>query len=318
MKRRHFLSGLAATALASPAIAQTGPMRVIFPFALGGAGDVISRIVADEVGRALGETAVVESRPGGGGQAGVRAVLGAPADGRTLLCTPVAPITIHPILFPQLGYDPFTDLAPISQVATFDFALAVKRETPVATLSDLGPWLRADPARATFGSPGAGTLPHFFGVMVARTLGLDLRHAAYRGSAAALAELLGGHVPMVISTTSDLVELARDGRIRLLAVSAASRSPFLPDVPTFREGGMPIVGDGWFAVYARAGAPTPVIERLSSIVAGAFRSEPIRQRMLAMASMPTGTTGDDLARIQRAHHEAWAPVVRASGFRPEP
>jgi tripartite-type tricarboxylate transporter receptor subunit TctC len=317
MDRRQVIAGAALAPLVMrTAHAQSGPMRFIFPFAAGGAGDALTRIVADEVGKALNETAIVEARPGAGGQIGTQAVINASPDGRTLLLTPVAPIIIHPIVFPQLPYNPFTDLAPISLVTTFDFALAVNPATPARTLAELVAWLKADPRRATYGSPGVGNLPHFFGALMGEKVGVPMQHAPYRGSAPALTDLVAGQVPMVMTTTSDVTELARAGRIRVLAVSGRERSPFLPDVPTFTEAGVPIVGAAWYALYTKTGAPAEMIGKVSRAVMAAMRAEPIRQRILALSMVPTGSTPDELARIQKADHEAWTPAVRASGFKP--
>lgn len=317
MDRRHFIAGAALAPFAARASrAQSGPMRFIFPFAAGGAGDALTRIVADEVGRALNDTAIVEARPGAGGQIGTQAVLNAPADGRTFLLTPVAPIIIHPIIFPQLPYDPFRDLAPISLVTTFDFALAINPDTPAKTLTELVAWMKQDPRRTTYGSPGVGNLPHFFGALMAEKIGVPMQHAPYRGSAPALNDLLGGQVPMVMTTTSDVTELARAGRIRVLAVSGRERSPFLPDVPTFSEAGIPIVGSAWYALYTKAGAPAETIARVGRATMAAMRDAGVKEKVLRLSMVPAGSTPEDLARIQKEDHEAWTPAVKASGFRP--
>lgn len=317
MDRRHFIAGAAMAPFAARASrAQSGPMRFIFPFAAGGAGDALTRIVADEVGRALNDTAIVEARPGAGGQIGTQAVLNAPADGRTFLLTPVAPIIIHPIIFPQLPYDPFRDLAPISLVTTFDFALAINPDTPAKTLTELVAWMKQDPRRTTYGSPGVGNLPHFFGALMAEKIGVPMQHAPYRGSAPALNDLLGGQVPMVMTTTSDVTELARAGRIRVLAVSGRERSPFLPDVPTFSEAGIPIVGSAWYALYTKAGAPAETIARVGRATMAAMRDAGVKEKVLRLSMVPAGSTPEDLARIQKEDHEAWTPAVKASGFRP--
>lgn len=314
---RRSAFGVAAAALAAPSLrAQTGPMRFVFPFAAGGAGDALTRITADEIGKALNETTYVEARPGAGGQIGTQAVINAPADGRTFLLTPVAPIIIHPIVFPQLPYNPFTDLAPISLVTTFDFALAIHPDTPAKTLAELVAWLKQDPRRATYGSPGVGNLPHFFGALMGEKIGVPMQHAPYRGSAPALTDLVGGQVPMVMTTTSDVTELAKAGRIRVLAVSGRERSPFLPDVPTFTEAGVPIVGAAWYALYTRAGAPAEAIDKVSRAVMAAMRNDGVKERILRLSMVPKGSTPAELAAIQKADHEAWAPAVRASGFKP--
>lgn len=317
LDRRTFLGTAAALSLAAPALrAQSGPLRFIFPFAAGGAGDALTRIVADEVGRALGEPAIVEARPGAGGQIGTQAVINAAPDGRTLLLTPVAPVVIHPIVFPQLPYDPVRDLAPISLVTTFDFALAVHPDTPAKTLAELVAWVKQDPRRATYGSPGVGNLPHFFGALLAEKIGVPLVHAPYRGSAPALTDLVGGQVPMVITTTSDVTELAKGGRIRILAVSARERSPFLPDVPTFTEAGIAITGGAWYGLFAKTGSPPEILGRISRAVMAAMRDAAVKEKVLGLAMVPTGSTPEELARIQKEDIAAWTPAVKASGFRP--
>ncbi|MBX9989197.1 Bug family tripartite tricarboxylate transporter substrate binding protein [Phreatobacter oligotrophus] len=317
LDRRTFLGTAAALSLAAPALrAQSGPIRFIFPFAAGGAGDALTRIVADEVGRALGEPAIVEARPGAGGQIGTQAVINAAPDGRTLLLTPIAPVVIHPIVFPQLPYDPVRDLAPVSLVTTFDFALAVHPDTPAKTLAELVAWVKQDPRRATYGSPGVGNLPHFFGALLAETIGVPLVHAPYRGSAPALTDLVGGQVPMVITTTSDVTELAKGGRIRILAVSGRERSPFLPDVPTFTEAGVAIAGGAWYGLFAKAGSPPEILGRISRAVMAAMRDAAVKEKVLGLAMVPTGSTPEELGRVQKQDIADWTPAVKASGFRP--
>ncbi len=317
LDRRTFLATAAALSLAAPALrAQSGPLRFIFPFAAGGAGDALTRIVADEVGRALGEPAIVEARPGAGGQIGTQAVINAAPDGRTLLLTPIAPVVIHPIVFPQLPYDPVRDLAPVSLVTTFDFALAVHPDTPAKTLAELVAWVKQDPRRATYGSPGVGNLPHFFGALLAEKIGVPLVHAPYRGSAPALTDLVGGQVPMVITTTSDVTELAKGGRIRILAVSGRERSPFLPDVPTFTEAGIAIAGGAWYGLFAKAGSPPEILGRISRAVMAAMRDAAVKEKVLGLAMVPTGSTPEELGRVQKQDIADWTPAVKASGFRP--
>jgi tripartite-type tricarboxylate transporter receptor subunit TctC len=202
----------------------------------------------------------------------------------------------------------------VSQLATFDFAVAVAPQVPAASLKELVAWVKADPARAAFGSPAAGALPHFFGILFGRAAGLELRHVAYRGSAAALTDLAAGHVPMVFTTISDLVELHKGGRVRILATSGAERSPFTPDVATFREAGFDIQGSAWYGVLAPARTPADVVDRTSKILADAVRVPEVRERLLAYGLQPTGTSAQEFAAIQKADSERWAPAVKASGF----
>jgi tripartite-type tricarboxylate transporter receptor subunit TctC len=210
----------------TPAPAQDQPIKIVFPFAAGGSGDALTRMIADGMHQSLGRAVIVENRTGAAGRIGTVAVKNAAPDGNTLLITPIAPVAVYQHVYPNLGYDPINDFAPISQLTTFDFAVAVGAQVPAKTLKELVAWVKADPARATFASPAAGALPHFFGVLFGSAAGLELRHAPYRGSAAALPDLIAGHVPMMFTTLSDLLENHRAGRIRILATSGNARSPF--------------------------------------------------------------------------------------------
>ena len=199
------------------------------------------------------------------------AVKGAEPDGKTILLTPVAPMSVYQHVYKALLYDPIADFEPISQVATFDFAIAVGPQVPAKTLKELVEWVKANPAQGNYGTPAAGTLPHFFAVSFAKTAGLDLRHVGYRGSAAALTDLVGGQISIVVTTTSDVLEQHKAGRIKVLATSDAARSPFLPDVPTFKEAGYDIVGSGWYGVFAPAKTPADVVARLNAAIVAAVQ-----------------------------------------------
>jgi len=238
-------------------------------------------------------------------------------DGKTILLTPIAPVSIYQHVYKALGYDPVKDLAPISQVAAFDFALAVGPQVPAKTLKELVDWVKANPTQGSYGTPAAGTLPHFFAVSFARAAGLDLRHVGYRGSAAAMTDLVGGQIPIVVTTTSDVLEQHKGGRIRVLATSDAQRSPFLPDIPTFKEAGYAIQGTGWYGFFAPAGTPADIIERLNKGLVDAVRTQGVKDRLLAFGLVPTGTSAAELGRIQKADSELWEPAVKASGFAPD-
>jgi tripartite-type tricarboxylate transporter receptor subunit TctC len=318
MLARRFAGLLAVTATTlawlAAAQAQEQPIRIIFPFAAGGSGDGLSRLVADKLRAALNRPVIVENRTGGAGRIGVMAVRNAAPDGATLLITPIAPMAVYQHTHKALDYDPIKDFAPVSQLATFDFAVAVGAQVPVNSLKELVAWVKADPARGAFGSPAAGALPHFFGVLFGRAAGLDLRHAPYRGSAAALADLVAGHVPMVFTTVSDLVEMNKAGRLRILATSGTQRSPFVAGAPTFREAGFDIEGTSWFGAFAPARTAAEVVDRTSRIMAAAVRTPEVRERLHAYGLEPTGTTAAEFAAIQKADSERWAPAVKASGF----
>lgn len=304
---------------AVPASAQVGaePVRIVFPFAAGGSGDALARLLAEHMRVALAQPVIAENRTGAQGRIGVQAVKAAAGDGKTVLLTPVAPMSVYAHVYKALAYDPVADFQPIAQVATFDFALAVGPQVPAEALAELVAWVKADASRGSYGTPAAGTLPHFFAVQFARTAGLDLRHVGYRGSAAALTDLLGGQIAIVVTTTSDLIEQHKAGSIRVLATSDKARSPFLADIPTFREAGYAIEGSGWYGVYAPAATPPDIVERLNKTVVAAVQVPTTKAKLVAFGLVPTGTSAAELAAIQKAHSELWAPAVKASGFTPE-
>ena len=242
------------------------PLRIVFPFAAGGSGDALARLIAEHMRASLNRPVIVENRTGAQGRLGVQAVKAASPDGNTLLLTPVAPMSIYSHVYKALAYDPVADFAPVSQVATFDFAVAVGPQVPAKTLKELVDWVKANPEQGSYGTPAAGSLPHFFAVSFGKAAGLDLRHVGYRGSAAALTDLVAGQIPIVSTTTSDVLEHHKAGRIRVLATSAGERSPFLPDVPTFKEAGFGIEGSGWYGMFAPAGTPQDALARLGAAV----------------------------------------------------
>jgi tripartite-type tricarboxylate transporter receptor subunit TctC len=317
VRRMMTLVVVAAAALwQAPAQAQDQPIRIIFPFAAGGSGDALARMVAEKMHAALGRSVIVENRTGGAGRIGASAVAKAAPDGGTVLLSPIAPVAVYQHVYQDLGYDPINDLAPLSQLATFDFAVAVGSQLPPQNLKELVAWVKADSARAVFGSPAAGALPHFFGVLFSRAAGLELRHVPYRGSAAAMPDLVAGHIPMVFTTLSDLVETHKANRIRILATSGTQRTAFVSGIPTFREAGYDIEGSAWFAAFAPARTPADIVERYSKIMAAAMQAPEVRERLLKFGLQPTGTTAAELAAIQKADSARWEPAVKASGFKP--
>jgi tripartite-type tricarboxylate transporter receptor subunit TctC len=303
----------------SGAQAQAGdqPIRIVSPYPAGGVGDATARMIAESMQTNLKRAVIIENKPGAAGRLGVQAVKEAPADGSMLLFTPIAPMSVFPHVYEKLGYDPVTDFTPISQVATFDLGVAVGANVPSKSLEELVAWLKQNPGQATYGSPAAGSLPHFFAVLFGRTANVDLHHVAYKGNPQAITDLIGGHLPIFFTSTQDLVETHKAGRIRVLATSGAQRSTVLPEVPTFTEAGYRIRGDGWYGIYAPAKTPPEVVARLNAAIVSAVRAPEIKNRLMAFGLRPTGTSGPELAKIQKADSELWGPVIRASGFKPD-
>jgi tripartite-type tricarboxylate transporter receptor subunit TctC len=294
------------------------PVRLIMPFAAGSSTDAIARILAELLRGGLKRSVIVENKVGAAGRLGVQAVKSAAPDGNTLLLSPIAPMAVYPHVYADLAYDPIQDFEPISQIATFDFAVAVAREVPAKTLRELVEWLKTNSSSATYGTPGAGTLPHLFAVSFARSAGIELRHVPFKGSSAAVNELLGSHISIAFSNTGELSGFHKDGQIRILATSGAARSPFLQDVPTFREAGYDILGTGWLGVFAPRGTPESVLGQLNTLLVTALQSSEVKDKLLAMGFVPTGTSRQDLAAIQRTDSDVWAAAVKTSGFKARP
>lgn len=312
--------GMAAAAIPSPDVrAQLveQPIRIIFPFAAGGSGDALTRLIADKMRAELGRPVIVENRTGAGGRLGVQAVKTASPDGSTLLMVPIAPVAVYQLVYKNLEYDPFTDLTPVSQLGTFDFGIAVGPKAPVTSVKELVAWSKANPTDSNYGTPAAGTLPHFLGALFGEKAALDFKHVAYKGSAAALTDLIGGQIPVVVTTTSDLLPMHKGGKLKILATSDAQRSQFVPDVPTFKEAGYDLEATGWYGMFAPAKTPPDVIDRLSKAIVNAVKSPDVREKMLGFALVPTGTSAAELGAIQKRDAAFWAPAVKASGFTPD-
>ena len=293
------------------------PVKIVAGTAAGGQSDRLARLVAQGLGRIWGEAVVVEARAGADGTIAAEYVAHSPPDGYTLLLAGQSNLALVAAQGRDIRYDPIADFAPICQVSVFDFGIAVGPQLEAKTLQDLVAWAKANPSQASFAIPGAGALPHFLGVMFARTAGIELRAVPYRGSAAGLADLIAGHIPIEITTTSDLVQMHKAGRIRVLATSDKARSPFLPDVPTFAEAGYNLVATGWYGMFAPAKTPPDIVARLNAVIVDAVHAADTRDRLLAFGLQPTGTTAAEFAAIQKAASEQWAPAVKASGFTPE-
>ncbi len=305
--------------LAGAATGQETPIRIVVGFPPGGGSDLIARLVAEPLKAAFGAPAVVENRPGNGGYIAAEALKNAAPDGRTLMVSPIAVTVFGPLTSSRLRFVPARDFAPVSLAAGYDLALAVGPGTPAKTLHEYVAWVRADPAKGTFGVPTLGGPPFFFGVMLAQATGLELVSVPYKGGAPLLTDLIGGQVPAAITSLADFSKLYEAGKLRLLATSGSKRSLLAPEVPTFRELGFAgIEGSGWQAFHTRAGTPRPTIDRLSGVVSSALRKPEIRQKLLAIGLEPVGSTADELERRMAEDVARWAPVVKASGFQVDP
>lgn len=305
--------------LALPAAAQQGTITIVVGFPAGATSDILSRLVADEMRAKLGQPVIVENKAGAGGRIGNETVKAAKPDGTTLLMTPVATMSIYPHSFGNLRYDPFNDFRPVAHLSDFQLGIGVSADVPAKTLKEYVALVKKEPKKyGNYASAAAGSIPHFLGVLFARTAGIELTHVPYKGTAPALQALAGGEIAAISTVNADINRLVQGGRARLLAVAGEKRDPAFPDVPTFKEAGydMPAATPSWYALFAPAATPDAAVKRLSDAAIAAVKSEAVNQRLTNMGLQPTGYGPDELKRIMKLDYDRWGPVIKASGFKP--
>ena len=289
-------------------------IKIVFPFAAGGPGDAVSRMIAESIGAALGRAAVVENRTGADGRIGIQAVKAAQPNGDTLLVTTGPTMWLMHMVHTAPGFDPYRDFAPVAQIAGYDFCVAAANNTGLKTLPELLAWIKANPQKASYGIPGAGTIPHFIGTRLAKLLGADMTRIVYRGGVLAINDLISGQIPISVGTLADALQQHRAGTIRILAVTGRDRSPFTPEVPTLTESGVDVVGDAWYGLWAPAGTPGEIVQMLNAAVTQLLQKPAMRERMALLGLVPAGGTPEQLATAMTETASRWAPIVKETGY----
>ena len=312
---------LLGTTLAVPALAQSipRPARAVIGFPAGGSSDIVARLYAQRLSGTYAPNVIVDGRVGAAGRIAVEHVRDADRDGTVYLQTPASMLTLQPHIYPgQVRYDALTDLIPVSTVCAFPFALIVPMAHPARDLAGFVAWARAQRGDIPFASPAAGAAPHFLGLILGQKIGVNFTHVPYRGAVPAIQDVIGNRLQMFIGVLGDVSPHHGTG-VRMLAVSAAARSPRHPDVPTFAELGYPEMNqEEWFGVALPAGTPAPVVRALfDAIKAVSVRPDMVEALgRLEFANTTSESPAAFAAQIRR-EREAWGPVVRSSGFTPE-
>jgi tripartite-type tricarboxylate transporter receptor subunit TctC len=323
ISRRHLIQSTGAGALLAAlgerafAQAQIETLKIITGFAAGGTSDTTCRRVATRLSPDYAKTAVVENRTGAGGQIAIQYVKGAPADGATMLQTPTSMLTIYPHIYKKLPYDPQADLTPVSLGCVFDFGFAVGPAVPlgVKTVPDFLAWAKANPLGANFGSPAAGSTPHFVGALLGKSAGIELKHAAYRGTQPAMLDLLGGQISAVSGPIGDITQHLPTGKVRILGVSGAKRSRFAPDVPTLTEQGLKDMAySEWFAFFLPPKTPQDVVARLNAALKTALASKDVIDGLNGFGLEALSSTPAELSALIKKDTAMWAPIVKSIGF----
>ena len=317
LTRRTVLAGTAAFATAAPVASRADgpPLRIVLGFPAGASSDTVTRLIAEKMRVSLNRPVVVENKPGAAGIIANLAVKSAAPDGNTLLMTPLAAMVAFPHSYAKLDYDPFKDYVPVAHVAAFQIAFGVGADVPARTLAEYVALAKKGGRYANFASAAVGSLPHFFGLMFAKTAGLELTHVPYKGTANVLQALISGEIPAAVLPIADLGTLAQSGKGRILATAGAQRSPRYPDVPTFKESGYDIEGSAWYALFAPAGTPTEIVDKLAAAAVDAAHQPDLKARIDPIGLEATGYGPAELARIMKDDDAKWGPVIKASGFK---
>jgi len=317
--------GLAAASL-SPwsALAQNNllpveQVKILCGFPAGGTADTTSRRVGDKL---AGSTytrnpAVVENKTGAGGRIAIEAVKNAAPDGSTLLLSAYSMLLIYPHIYRRLPYDPFKDFAPVAMASVLSHGLAVGPMVPasVKTVKDFVAWCKAHPDRASYASPAAGSTPHFLGALLSLNTGVAMTHVAYRGSVPGVSDLIGGQIAAMFTPHGDFLANHRAGKLRLLATSGKSRSPFVPEVATFAEQGFPeLTVEEWFGFFAPAKTPASVVAAANSAINQSLKDKGLLDSLALQGLLPLGGSSDEMAKDMRRQFDYWGPVVKRIGF----
>ncbi|MGJ7528715.1 Bug family tripartite tricarboxylate transporter substrate binding protein [Variovorax sp. GB1P17] len=322
LNRRHALAalgGLALAPVASLARAEQGfasgqPIKVLIGVPAGGTQDVLTRAIAQQVRESLGPL-IIDNRSGAAGRIAVEAVKMAPPDGHTLLLGTAGMMTMFPSAYRNLSYDPIKDFVPILNAARFELALVVNKDVPANTLAEFVAWAKTQGDKLSFASYGAGTPSHFLGEMLNRAAGLKMVHVPYRGSTPARQDVMGGSVPLYFDTIGGAQQMLPSGRVKVLATSGEKRSPLMPNLPTFVEGGYKdVVATAWFAYYAPLKTPPATIDKLRAEFTRAVNAREVRQQLLQNGMYPVGDGSEALLKTMREDTARWAGIMKAVNF----
>ena len=318
--RKILCASLAAmvACAAAPATAQDWPaktVRIIVPFGAGSTPDIVARLVADRLQQKLNATFVVENKPGASGNIGTDAVAKAEPDGYTIGVSIGGPLAINTLLFSKLPYDPAKDIAPITQLVTMPSILAVNASVGVNSIAELVAAIKQEPGKFNFGSIGNGSLSHLAMEAVAQKSGVKLVHVPYQGSPQAVTALIRGDVQMACLPGISIASQAQSQPIKMLAVSTAKRSAYLPDIPTLKESGIDVEADAWMGLIAPAGTPAAIIDRINREVAEALQTPAIREKLAAQLMEPIGNSPAEFRAKIDAEVVRWAPVIKAANIK---
>src|ERR1700676_4391213 len=304
--------GVASAQAPSP----SKPVHIFVPYAAGGGVDILARTLGDVVSRQWGQTVVVENRPGAGGLVASQALVTSPPDGYTLIVVASGHAT-NPFLYPKIPYDTFKDFTPISLLASSPNILLVRADSPFKTLGDMIAQARAKPGSLSFAHAGTGTSTHLAGELLKNLAKIDLNAIPYKGGAPAISDLLGGQIPMSFNNGPESVGQLEAGTLRALAVTTASRTPFLPNVPAIAETVPGYDTEVWWGLLGPAGMPADLVAKISRDFVAALNTEPVKERLARLGASPIGSSPQQFDAKIRADYDKWGSIIKAAGLKAE-
>ena len=316
--RRTFVAS-ALSAIALPAHGQTGPwpnkpIRLVVPYAPGGTTDVVARVVAEYLGKRLGQNIIVDNKPGKGAMVGTALVAKAPPDGYTLLMSVISGLTISPTLYGGGDFDPMADFIHVSIASTNPSVLVVNPAFEVKTFKDYVAYAKANPGKLAYATSGAGSSNHLLGVRLSQVAGAEMVHVPYRGAGPAMIDTINGNVPSMFDSLPSAAPHIKAGKVRALGMASMKRSPALPDVPTMAEAGFPnIESYTWLCFVAPKGTPKAVVDSLNGAVNKILAQPALRERLAGMGVEPMGGTPAEFATFRDSEIKKWGEVVRRAG-----
>ncbi|MEN9888443.1 MAG: hypothetical protein RL559_480 [Pseudomonadota bacterium] len=310
--RRLLALGLLACAATLAQAQDKPPLRILVGFAPGGSADVLARLVAEGL-RDDFAPIVVDNKPGAGGRIALGMVKAAKPDGQTVIVLPSGPMVLFPHVYKKLDYDAVKDFTPVSQIARFQFGVVAGPSSGVKGMGEMLAKAKAQPGVGSYGTPGAGTLPHFMGVLMEQSSGIQLNHVPFQGGAPANNALLGGHIDYKFDVVSETAELHRNGKVRIIGVTGPQRDPQVPEVPTLKESGIPMEATAWFAMYGPAGLKGEALTRLEKAMVKMVREPAMQAKLLKLGYEPIGSNSAELAAAQKADLARWEKPIKATG-----
>src|SRR5271168_2523 len=292
------------------------PLHLFVPYAAGGGVDILARTLGEAVSRQWGQSVVVENRPGAGGVVASQALVTSAPDGYTLIVVASGHAT-NPFLYPKIPYDTFRNFTPISLLASSPNILVVRADSPFKTLADVIAQAKAKPASLSFGHAGNGTSTHLAGELLKKLAGIDISAISYKGGAPAINDLLGGQIPMSFNNAPEALGQLEAGTLRALAVTTASRSPFLPDVPAIAETVPGYDTEVWWGLLGPAGMPPELVTKISQDFVAALNTEPVKERLAKFGASPIGGSSKELDAKIHADYEKWGAIIKSSGITAE-